>query len=77
MNNKETFFDLVKEYLENDFETYRVYKFKHDDLENIKWFIEMVWSVSEDFNINIVRETPFNDSIYIYLRTQKPHWVVL
>ena len=74
MNKKETFFELVSEYLVSNLNTHKVYQFDYDDFDKITWFLEMVWSISEDFDVRICRETPHSDLVSIYIRTAEPYW---
>jgi hypothetical protein len=76
MSNKETFFDLVSEYLVTDADTFRVYQFKYTEFDKVTWFLEMIWSVSLVFDVKIVCERPHDDLISIYVRTEKPYWEV-
>lgn len=70
---RETFLELVSEYLYLEEETYNVYSFKKSGIHTVTWFLEMLWTSSKKFDVRTVIEDAI-DEIRIYLRTDDAHW---
>ena len=68
---KEAFFELVSEYKTLETDTYKVYEFETKDLDGIKWFLEMLWSISKIFDVRFVVEM---DKIKVFLRVDSERW---
>lgn len=73
---KEAFFELASEYLVIDqtFEDYKVYEFDKNDILTINWFIEMIWSISADFDIRILAESDYYETVRVFIRTNDDVW---
>ena len=68
---KEAFFELVSEYKTLETDTYKVYEFETKDLDGIKWFLEMLWSISKIFDVRFVVEM---GKIKVFLRVDSERW---
>jgi hypothetical protein len=72
--NKRAFFNLVSEYLTLEGDGFKVYKLDSIGIDNVKWFLEMLWSVSEIYDVRILSEDDGEGKIKIILRTGEKHW---
>jgi hypothetical protein len=70
---KQSFFNLVSEYEYLATDTHIRYAFGRKDIEKVKWFLEMLWSISETFDVRVVIEDDV-DKMFIYLRASETHW---
>ena len=68
---KKDFFDIMSEYMEYATDTFNVYKFDKKDIEGMKWFLEMLWSISKIYDIRFLLE---DDYTKIILKTDDAHW---
>ena len=68
---QEAFFELVSEYRTLETDTYKIYEFETKDLDGIKWFLEMLWSISEIFDVRFVVEM---GKIMVFLRLGDEYW---
>ena len=71
---KQAFFNLVSEYLALEGDGFKIYKLDSIDIEMVKWFLEMLWSVSEIYDVRILSEEDGEGKIKIFMKTDEKHW---
>lgn len=70
-NAKDVLLELLSAYLVITTDTFRIYEIDRKDLGTAKWFLEMIWSVSENYDVRFVAE---EGKLKIFFRTEERNW---